>query len=146
MLSPSVYYAILFLVSAFAFLRGRADERVAAATCILATFATNIVYSPKGSYVGVEFGVFLVDCAAFAAFTFLALRSDRFWPLWLAGLQLTTVVAHGLKAVQLDLMPQAYAAAARFWVYPIFLIIVVGTWRGHQRRMEQRRQRTALTA
>ena len=39
-----------------------------------------------------------------------------------------------LKAVQLDLMPQAYAAAARFWVYPIFLIIVVGTWRSYRRR------------
>jgi cytochrome c-type biogenesis protein CcmH/NrfF len=37
-------------------------------------------------------------------------------------------------------MPQAYAAAARFWVYPIFLIIVIGTWRSHRRRMEERRQ------
>ena len=139
MLTPQTYYAILFLVSAYAFLRGRSDERIAAATCILATFATNIVYTPSGSFVGVERGVMLVDVAALTAFTFLALRSDRFWPLWIAGLQLTTVIAHGLKAVQLDLMPQAYAAAARFWVYPIFLIIVVGTWRSHQRtRSEQR--------
>ena len=134
MLTPQTYYAMLFLVSAFAFLKGRADERIAAATCILATFATNIVYSPSGSYVGVELGVLLVDIGALAAFTFLALRSDRFWPLWIAGLQLTTVIAHGLKAVQLDLMPQAYAAAARFWVYPIFMIIVVGTFRSARRR------------
>ncbi len=33
-------------------------------------------------------------------------------------------------------MPQAYAAAARFWVYPIFLIIVVGTWRSYRRRSQ----------
>jgi hypothetical protein len=134
MLSPSVYYTILFLVCAFAFWRGRSDERIAAATCIAATFATNLVYSPRGSFSGVEVGVFVVDAATFAAFTFLALRSERFWPLWLAGLQLTTVFSHMLKAVQLDLMPQAYAAAARFWVYPIFLIIVVGTWRSYRRR------------
>ena len=140
MLSPQIYYLILFIVSAYAFVRGRTDERIAAATCVLATFATNIVYTPRGSYVGVEFGVFLVDVGAFAAFTFLALRSERFWPLWIAGLQLTTVVAHLLKAVQLDLMPQAYAAAARFWVYPIFLIIVVGTWRSHRRRVADRPQ------
>jgi hypothetical protein len=139
MLSPQVYYAILFVVCAYAFLRGRADERIAAATCIIATLASNIVYEPQGSYVGVEIGVFIVDLAAFAAFTFLALRSERFWPLWIAGLQLTTVIAHLLKAVQLDLMPQAYAAAARFWVYPIFLIIVIGTWRSHRRRMERNR-------
>ena len=139
MLTPQTYYAILFLVSAYAFLRGRSDERIAVATCILATFATNFVYSPTGSYVGVERGVLLVDLGALAAFTFLALRSDRFWPLWVAGLQLTTVIAHALKGVQLDLMPQAYAAASRFWVYPIFLIIVVGTFRSARRRATSRR-------
>ena len=139
MLTPQTYYAILFLVSVYAFLRGRSDERIAVATCILATFATNIVYSPRGSYVGVELGVLLVDLGALAAFTFLALRSDRFWPLWVAGLQLTTVIAHALKGVQLDLMPQAYAAAARFRVYPIFVIIVVGTFRSARRRATSRR-------
>ena len=139
MLTPQTYYAILFLVSVYAFLRGRSDERIAVATCILATFATNIVYSPRGSYVGVELGVLLVDLGTLAAFTFLALRSDRFWPLWVAGLQLTTVIAHALKGVQLDLMPQAYAAAARFWVYPIFVIIVVGTFRSARRRATSRR-------
>lgn len=141
MLTPQTYYAILFLVSAYAFLRGRSDERIAAATCILATFATNIVYSPSGSYVGVERGVLLVDIGALAAFTFLALRSDRFWPLWVAGLQLATVGAHVVKAFELDLMPQAYAAAARFWVYPIFLIIAAGTFSGARRRAscEERR-------
>jgi hypothetical protein len=81
MLNPKTYYFILFLVSLYAFLRGRSDERAAAATCIFATFATNIVYSPGGGYAGVETGVLLVELAALAAFIFLALRSDRFWPL-----------------------------------------------------------------
>ena len=145
MLSPPVYYTILALVSAFAFWRGRTDERAAAAICIVATFASNAVYDPKGGYAGVELGVFLVDSATFAGFAFIALRSERFWPLWLAGLQLTTVFSHLMKAIQLDLMPQAYAAAARFWVYPIFLIILVGTWRGSRRRATEH-HRGALPA
>lgn len=136
MLTPIVYYALLFAVAAFAFLWGRLDERIAAATCIAATFATNFVYSPAGSFATVEVGVFLVDLGAFVAFTILALRSDRFWPLWVAGLQLTTLSSHAMKAVHIDLLPQAYAAAARFWVYPIFLIIVIGTWRSYSRRAE----------
>jgi hypothetical protein len=146
MLSPHTYYVILFLVSAFAFLRGRRDEWIAAATCILATFATNIVYSPNGSFAGVEYGVFIVDAVTFFAFTLLALRSERFWPLWVAGLQLTTLMSHLLKLGHLDLMPQAYAAAARFWVYPIFLIIVIGTWRGGRRRALQLQHRDAVAA
>jgi hypothetical protein len=37
-----------------------------------------------------------------------------------------------LKAVHFSLVPQVYAAAERLWVYPIFLAIVVGTWRTQQ--------------
>ena len=139
MLSPSTYWAILILVSAFAFWRGRSDERLAAAICVLATVATHLVYVRKGAYEQVEIGVFIVDAATFAGFAYIALRSERFWPLWLSGLQLTTVFAHLMKAIQLDLMPQAYAAAARFWVYPIFLVIAIGTWRSYRRRAAAKR-------
>ena len=49
-------------------------------------------------------------------------------------------MAHVLKAVQFDLMPQAYAAAEKFWSYPILLILAVGTWRGHRRDKPGREQ------
>lgn len=140
MLSVQAYYAILLAVCAYAFVAGRSDERIVASICALASVLSALVVAPLGSrYSNVEAGIFLVDVAAFAGFTFVALRTERFWPLWIAGLQLTTIIAHALKAIQLDLMPQAYAAAARFWVYPIFLIIVIGTWRSHKRRVESAR-------
>jgi hypothetical protein len=138
MLHPIIYHALLIAVCAYAFLRGRRDERFAAAICLLATLATRLALSPVTSrYSGVETGVFLVDLLALGGFTFIALRTDRFWPLWVAGIQLTTMLAHGLKAIELNLIPEAYAAAARFWVYPIFLIIFIGTWRSHQRAVQR---------
>lgn len=134
MLSPYIYHALLVAVCAYAFLAGRSDERLAAAICLIATIATRLVVSPINSrYSHIEPGVLLVDLVVLIGFTFIALRSDRFWPLWIAGLQLTTITAHLFQGVSLDLIPKVYAAAARFWVYPIFLIIVVGTWRSHQR-------------
>jgi hypothetical protein len=140
MLSTQAYYVMMLAVCAYAFWQGRSDERIVAAVCVIATIASNVVVAPMGSrYSSVEAGILLVDIGAFAGFTWVALRSERFWPLWVAALQLTTVIAHMLKGVQLDLMPQAYAAAARFWVYPIFLIIVAGTWRSARRRAESRR-------
>lgn len=140
MLHLSIYYLLLTAVTAYAFLRGTSEERFAASVCVVATFATGLVLSPIASrYSGLEFGVLVVDLLALAAFTAIAVRTDRFWPLWVAGLQLTTLVAHLLKAIQVDLMPHAYAAAGRFWVYPIFLIIVVGTWRGNKRALRDRR-------
>ncbi|WP_309603530.1 hypothetical protein [Sphingomonas sp.] len=135
MLSPSIYHVLLIAVCAYAYWRGRSDERLAATLCVIATIATRIMVSPVTSrYSSVEAGVFAVDLAVLVGFMFIALRSDRFWPLWVAGLQLTTILAHALKAVDFALMPQIYAAAARFWVYPIFLIIVIGTWRTNHRR------------
>ena len=116
-----------------------APTRSAAAICLIATLATRLVLSPLTSrHSSVEAGVFLVDLLALAGFTAIALRTDRFWPLWVAGLQLTTILAHLCKAAQFELIPQVYAVAARFWVYPIFLIIVIGSWRSHQcRRQDQ---------
>jgi hypothetical protein len=135
MLSPLTYWILLLAVSAYAFARGRLDERLAATICIAATVLTHIVHSPwRERFSSVEVGVLLVDAFALVAFVAIALRTDRFWPLWVAGLQLTSTLAHFLKAIELDLMPHVYAAAARLWVYPIFLIIVIGTWRASKRR------------
>lgn len=134
MLSPLAYWIVLLAVSAYAFAFGRLDERWAAAICVAATIGSMLLHSPLSSrYSNVEMGLLIVDLLALAGFTFIALRSDRYWPLWVAGLQLTTLLAHVLKAVDFALVPQIYAAAARFWVYPIFLIIVIGTWRSQQR-------------
>jgi hypothetical protein len=135
MLTPFEYFALLLAVCAYAFIAGRTDERSVAAICIGASVASMAVISPLTSrYSGLEAGVFIVDLATFVGFTIVALRSERFWPLWVAGLQLTTLMSHGFMLGRADLIPHAYAAAARFWVYPIFLIIVIGTWRGARRR------------
>jgi hypothetical protein len=88
-------------------------------------------------YASLEAGVLIVDVLTLGAFTFIALRSDRFWPLWISGLQLTTSIAHFLKAAEPDLVPIAYAAAGRLWSYPILLILAVGTWRSSRRMQFQ---------
>ena len=75
-----------------------------------------------------------VVLAVFLGFTWVALRSERFWPLWVAGLQLTAIFGHVLKAIDVDLFSRAYAAALVFWAYPMLLILALGTWRGRRRR------------
>ena len=142
MLPKQLYWALLLLICGYALWRGRRDEKVVALACLAASIATPLVVAPlRASFSNVEFGVLLVDLATLSAFIIIALQSKRFWPLWVAGLQLTTSMAHLLKAVELDLMPQAYSAAARFWSYPILLILAVGTWRGH--RSDPRRDKPA---
>ena len=130
-MNPLLYWTVLALSCGYALARGRRDERITAVVCVVASVLTAFVLSPFNlRYSELESGELTIDLAVLAIFTFVALRSNRFWPLWVAGLQLTTSMAHALKAVQLDLMPQAYAAAEKFWSYPILLILVIGTWRG----------------
>lgn len=134
-----IYWAVLLVACGYAFWRGRSDERAVAGVCLVASILSLLsLPAQQMRYSGVELGLLIVDGATLAAFVAIALKSSRYWPLWVAGLQLTTSFAHLLKAVQLDLLPYAYGAAARFWAYPILLILVVGTWRSHQRAAEVR--------
>ena len=77
----------------------------------------------------------MIDLAVLASFVFVALRSNRFWPLWVAGLQLTSSMAHVMKAIDDRLVPLAYGAAIAFWSYPILVILAIGTWRQHRRQL-----------
>lgn len=130
MLPPYFFWILLFVVCAFTAVRGRADERIAAGAALFATLSTRFVLSPLDQrYDGVELGLLLLDVAMLATFVAIALRSSRFWPLWVAGLQLTITLSHLLKAINVDLLPRAYGAAAVFWSYPILIIILLGTLR-----------------
>lgn len=137
------YWSLLALTCGYAIWRGRREERVAAVVCIVASLMMPFVLGPFAErYVGVEVGAVLVDLAVLAAFVTIALQSERFWPLWIAGLQLTTMLSHVLKTIHFELLPWAYGAAEHFWSYPILVIIAIGTWRAH-RRAQPRRNVTA---
>lgn len=134
MFGPFIFGPLLLAVCVYAWLKGGTDERAVAATCLAGTLATVLVISPlRRRYAGVEEGLLFVDLAVLAGFIAVALRSKRFWPLWVAGLQLTTSLGHILKGIDQDLMPRAYGAALQFWSYPILLIVAVGTYRSNRR-------------
>ncbi|HEY7958483.1 MAG TPA: hypothetical protein VID20_00330 [Sphingomicrobium sp.] len=144
---PHQYFfrALLIASCGYALWRGRSDERIVAIVCIAATAASRLAFSPLSiRYTGVETGLLLIDIAVLAAFVFVALRSPRFWPLWVAGLQLTTSMAHLMKAIDEKLLPIAYGAAIALWSYPILIILAIGTWRGHVRRKSAAEVQPAL--
>jgi hypothetical protein len=129
-----LYYLLLFSTCGYALWRGRIDARIVAATFLIGNFATVALQSPWASlYSSLESGVFAVDVVCFVAFTYAALISDRFWPLWVSGLQLTTSFGHVLKMIDSKLLPLAYGVSLRFWGYPILIILAVGVWRMQRR-------------
>jgi hypothetical protein len=131
-----IFWLLLLCCCGYALWRGRRYEQLSALVCIAASIISVVARMAGGNaYTGIQFGDLIVDTAVLLAFVAIALRSDRFWPLWVAGLQLTISMSHLMKAIDPHLLPLAYAAAERFWSYPTLVIIAVGAWRQHRRSM-----------
>jgi hypothetical protein len=128
------FWIVLFATCGYALWRGRKYERIAAIVFIAATVTSVVARSPlHGRYVELEASDLIVDTAVLFAVVAIALVSDRFWPLWAAGLQLVDSMSHVLKAIDADLLPTVYGAAERFWSYPILIVLLVGAWRQQRR-------------
>src|SRR5437868_10629365 len=140
-----IFWLVLFATCGYALWRGRKYERIAATVFIAATAVSILMRSPlHGRYYGIETSDLIIDTAVLAAVIAIALASDRFWPLWAAGLQLVDSMSHVMKAIDADLLPHVYGAAERFWSYPILIILFIGAWR-QDRRSRAATQVTATT-
>ncbi|MEO8114038.1 MAG: hypothetical protein ABI655_06640, partial [Phenylobacterium sp.] len=104
-------------------------ERIAAAVTLGGWLASLAVYQ-NGLHT--EWGVFVVDALAFVAFTWIALKSHRYWPLWAAGFQLLTIVTHVASIVDRSLSGWTYISAQVIWGYLLLAAVGVGVhgaWR-----------------
>lgn len=135
MLPAHAYITILALCWAYALLKGGAPERIGASVIGVGSLLSLLAVSgPAARFGAVEVGVLLVDMAAFVAFLVLALRAERYWPLWVAALQCIGTAGHAAKLMDPNVIPLAYAFVLALWTYPMLFLIVLGTW-NHQRRL-----------
>jgi len=141
-----IVFDVLLLVSCgYALWRGRKYERIAALVFVAATILSVLGSSPlPARYVGIATGDLIVDTGVLAALVAIALVSDRFWPLWAAGLQLVDSMSHVMKAIDANMIPSVYGAAERFWSFPILLVLLVGAWRSHRRSQREFQQAAAV--
>lgn len=76
-----------------------------------------------GAYAGLYV---LFDVVAFAGFMWIALNANRTDPLWLAGLQLVAIGAHGARALGDVVSPIAYVILAIGPSYGQLLVLICG--------------------
>ena len=130
-----LFTALLLLTSSYALWRGGAPERIVGSGFLVANFATWASYSPHGvRFSQVETSVLVVDLLLLSTLVAVALKADRGWTLVVAGLQLSAVGAHLVKAFAPDTLRVAYAVLIMVWAWPTQLLLWVGTWR-HVRRV-----------
>lgn len=117
--------AMLALVLAAALRWGAGPERLCAAIMV-GMDAIDLVYHfivGRGAfYESVDIGHLLIDLAAATAFLAVALKANRIYPLWMAALQLISVLAHFAREVN----PRAAGLAYAYLGFgPFYLELVV---------------------
>ena len=126
---------ILALVAAcyLAYKYGGFDEQITAGAFVAATIISRIVQT---NYAHTETGVLVVDLALLAGLVVLALRSDRFWPMYAAAFQFVGTLVHIGSMTEQGDYAWAYAVGLVFWSYPVMAALMAGTWlEGRNRRM-----------
>lgn len=132
MLSATADAAILALTCLYACLRGGSDERIAALACVLSAMALELTAGSQGPLFAIG-GYIGIEAASLTVFMSLALTSDRFWPMWLAGLKLASVMTAALGALAPGTLPPLADFSRGFDAISLALI-VAGVWRGDRYR------------
>jgi len=135
MLPYPVYLALLVLCWMYALFGGGVPERIGTTIMVVGSALTLVASSgPPYHFASVEIGILIVDAAAFLAFAVLALRADRFWPIWAAAFAALGVLGHLARwYAGTDVTPRAYYVGIVLWSYPILALTAIGTL-NHQRR------------
>lgn len=128
-----IYLSVLILCSLYASVRGGTPERLGVAILIGAIIASH--FAPASGvhrFQQLETGLLTVDAVMFACVVALALRAQRYWPMWMAAILLDTLVTH-LLMLSPPLMPWSYSVMIAAWSYPHPLLLAVAAWRHRNR-------------
>jgi hypothetical protein len=126
-----VWDAVVLLVCAAAAWRGGRDERVAAAALLVGVVLSKAVYAHHAQQV--EWGVLAVDSALLATLVWIALISDRFWPIAAAAFQFLAVIVHLARVADPSLGGWAYFSAEILFGYLLAGAIAVGTFNARRK-------------
>jgi hypothetical protein len=126
---PVLFLTLLATSCIYALARGGAPERIGAGVLLSATAASALALElSHHRYVQTEIGTMWVDIAMAAAFLFLASRAQRFWPMWVAMVQLDIVATH-VVMFSPDTRAWSYWAMQAIWAYPAPMLLIAGTLR-----------------
>lgn len=128
-----LYNVTLLLVTAIVILFGGKAERVGIAVVFVASLATWAAQElPVFDWASSRWPLITVDLVALAALFALAVRSDRFWPLWTTALHLIGTTTHLVFMFAPQQLLRAYGIMQGFWAYPIFVCLLIGCLRYQQ--------------
>ena len=104
---------------------------------LLAAAATLLIHLPRTVHFrSLEIEVLLVDAALLAALAAVAMRANRYWPLWVTAIHASALAVHAAKIANPSLVWPVYSFAESVSAIPIQIILLWATIR-HRRRLKR---------
>ncbi len=132
----TVFLILFGAACIYALYRGGAPERWVAVVIIGMLVLDPAVHlvTPL-EYAALDPGHFVIDLAGWLALLAIALRANRFWPLWVVSLQTIAMVSHATRLLDMTIHPKAYMIMQIASSYPLLIVLMMGTYY-HQKRMQ----------
>jgi hypothetical protein len=129
-----VFDVLLLITCAYSMWRGGPPERWVGFLLGIGDLVSVAVVTDRAvRFQHEELRLALVDGLLFVALYGIALRSTRWWPLYVAAFQLIFVGVHLMRIFAPDTLPLTYFNTTSLWSYPMILALFAGTWRHGQR-------------
>lgn len=138
-----INFSLAFLVCGFAMWRGGRPERFAGALFLAISIITFLL--PDRRWMDVQYTIMWLDIGYWLVLVGLALVADRWWTLWMAGLQGVGVLLHLAFWAQMKITSLAYSTGLNMVGYTLMIPLLVGTitYMRRQGRLELTTPQTA---
>jgi hypothetical protein len=121
-----IFMSLVALSCGVAALLGGRDGRWLALLYILAIIGTHYARLAVPSWGSTHLPVLLVDMALLVGLVAVALNSDRYWTIWVAGLHVLTVASHASVWFVGSFDPRAYFIMESIWSPLKLVVLLVG--------------------
>lgn len=126
MIVPLLFWLLASVCCGFAAVYGDRSGREVAFAVMAGIAATFVVTGDDSKWMAPHLMAAAVDTLLFLALGWIALRADRWFPIWLAGLQLATVISHLGSIFAPAFAPKVYFVLQSVWAIPMFAALVIG--------------------
>lgn len=130
-----LFWVLLLGNFAVAALFGQRTERAFATMLVIVSLSVLAIGMVVPAPVWARAGM-VSDWAIFGIAWFLALRSDRYWPVWFAAMQSLAVLTGALAEIIAGTPRLVFSNLAAAWALPALLVMTAGTlsdWKARQR-------------
>lgn len=111
---------------------GERDEKRGMIAILVGSWVTTVVVTiANQQQLDVTFWLLLVDACVLLVMVRLMFDSQKYWPIWVASIQLISVTINVLDLLVSKTLPAAFDFLYGFWVYPMFFAIMAGVYGSH---------------